>query len=148
LSCPRNVVFRWSGFSRGVAEFVHGGQVDSVEKARTATTREQLPRNYTMMFINAYGKVMRVPVQHGLTLSEVVANTFFFLARYGNGSRPTTAAGDGEQVLDDSGATTCKCLSGSSGCVYQKKSAPLIGYAEWCEAKDCQSCQMSWAQAS
>lgn len=148
LSCPKDVVFRWSGFSRGIAEFLQGVQIDSAANVRTATSRAQLPRNYTMMFINAYGKVMRVPVQRGTTISEVVANTFFSLARRGNRSGLAAVEGDGEPATDDSGATTCKCLSGSSGCVYQKKSAPLIGYAEWCEANACQSCQMNWAQAS
>lgn len=149
LSCPGNAAFAWEGFGRGISEFLDGVQVDDRAAVRAATRREQLPRSYTMMFVNAYGKVLRVPVQRGLTISEQVANVFFSLPRAGAGQPGAVGtdevSGSGEEEAEK---TTCKCLSGSSGCSYQRKSAPLIGYAEWCDAKGCDSCQMSWDQAS
>jgi hypothetical protein len=149
LSCPGRAAFAWEGFGRGISEFLDGVQVDDRAAVRAATRREQLPRSYTMMFINAYGRVLRVPVQRGMSLSEQVANVFFSLPRAGAGQPGPASRDEGSGgVEEESGTTTCKCLSGSSGCTYQRKSAPLIGYAEWCDAKACDSCQMSWDQAS
>lgn len=149
LSCPGSAAFAWDGFGRGIAEFLAGVQMADRAALRAATTREQLPASYTMMFVNAYGKVLRVPVQRGTTLSEWVAGVFFSLPRPG-AAQPGAASTDETSggVEEEEGKTTCKCLSGSSGCTYQRKSAPLIGYAEWCDAKECDSCQMSWDQVS
>jgi hypothetical protein len=149
LSCPGNAAFHWEGFGRGIAEFLDGVQVDGRAAVRAATSREQLPDNYTMMFVNAYGKVLRVPVQRGMTISEQVANVFFSLQRAGAGQPGPASMDEGSGgIEEEAGKATCKCLSGSSGCTYQRKSPPLIGYAEWCDAKACDSCQMNWDQAS
>jgi hypothetical protein len=145
LSCPGRAAFAWEGFGRGISEFLDGVQLDGRAAVRAATSREQLPDNYTMMFINVYGKVLRVPVQRGMSLSEQVANVFFSLARAGAGQQGAASMDEGSGgVVEEDGKTTCKCLSGSAGCSYQRKSAPVIGYAEWCDAKGCDSCQMSW----
>ncbi|MEW5926200.1 MAG: hypothetical protein AB1941_01815 [Gemmatimonadota bacterium] len=149
LSCPGKAAFAWDGFGQGIAEFLAGVQMADRSALRAATTREQLPASYTMMFVNAYGKTLRVPVQRGTTLSEWVAGVFFALPRPGS-AQPGAASADETSggVVEEDGKTTCKCLSGSSGCTYQRKSAPLIGYAEWCDAKECGSCQMNWDQVS
>lgn len=149
LGCPGRAAFAWEGFERGIADFLSGFQLDGRAAVRAATSREQLPDNYTMLFINAYGKTLRVPVQRGTSISEQVANVFFSLARAGAG-QPGTAAMDEVNggVVEETGKTTCKCLSGSSGCTYKREGTRLIGYAEWCEAGACDSCQMSWDQAS
>ena len=149
LGCPGEAAFAWEGFGRGISEFLAGVQLDDRAAVRAATRREQLPPSYTMMFINAYGKTLRVPVQRGTTISEQVANVFFSLRRAGAGQpapvgTDEVSGGGGES----DGKTSCKCLAGSSGCTYQRKSAPLIGYAEWCEAGACDSCQMNFDQAS
>lgn len=147
LSCPGQAAFAWEGFGRGIAEFLAGVQPDRAA-VRAATTREQLPDDYTMMFVNAYGKVLRVPVQRGTTVSEQVARVFFSLPRAG--AQPGSAAMDevGGGVEEEPERSTCKCLSGTSGCKYQRKSVPMVGYAEWCEAGACTSCQMNWEQAT
>lgn len=148
LSCPKNVVLQWTGFSKGVARFLSGFQRDNVEQVRVAASREELPSNYTMMLINAYGKVMRVPIQSGLTIAEQVARSSFALkmgvpAPRGPEDVTPARARASRPAFDEAAGTSCKCLSGQSGCIYAKRSAPLIGYAEWCEAGECQSCQMS-----
>jgi hypothetical protein len=149
LSCPGLAAFAWDGFGRNISEFLAGVQRDDRATVLTATRREQLPASYTMMFVNAYGKTLRVPVQRGMSLSEWVAGVFFSLPRPG-ARQPGAASADetGGGVVEEEGSTTCKCLAGSSGCTYQRKSAPLIGYAEWCDAKECDSCQMNWEAAS
>lgn len=134
LSCPRGAALRWSGFTRPVGEYMAGFQLQDRPGVLRATRREELPDGYTMLFLNAYGKLLRVPVQRGLTISEQVSLASFPLARHSE-----TAASE-----PDLASTTCRCLSGSTGCKYEKKSVPLVGYAEWCEAGACQSCQMSF----
>lgn len=142
LSCPRGVVLRHDGFTQGVAKFLDGFQIADRDAARRATSRAELPDGYTMMFINAYGKAMRVPIQRGVTISEVVARNTFLL-RGGNTGEPTVSArvaASGDAGTD--GATTCTCLSGSSGCEYKRQRAWPLGYAEWCEAGGCTSCRI------
>lgn len=134
LSCPGAVTLRWSGFTRSVADFLAGMQVADREAVRSATRREELPAGYVMMAINAYGKAMRVPVQRGLTISEQVAGAF------GASSQGAAVAA----AEADLAKTTCRCVSGEAGCTYERKSMPLVGYAEWCEAGSCKTCQMNW----
>lgn len=145
LSCPGRAAFAWEGFGRGISEFLDGFQLDGRAAARAATSREQLPDSYTLMFINAYGKTLRVPVQRGTSISEQVANVFFSMARAGVGQPGVVSMDEGSGgVVEEEGKTTCKCLSGASGCAYKREGTRLIGYAEWCEAGACDSCQMNW----
>lgn len=133
LSCPKDVVFAWEGFRRALTTFLDAFQLNNVEALRAATRREELPSNYTMLFVSVYGKVLRVPIERGLTISEQVSAAFF--ASAGRTVQPEEA--------EDGGA--CRCLSGPSGCLYERKKIPFTDYyAEWCEAGACASCRLEY----
>ena len=93
------------------------------------------PSSYFMMPVDLYGTVVRVPVPATSTIAR------FFSYR-------TTVQDPASETFDpdaeEDGPARCRCLSGATGCQYDRQYVPVIGTAEWCEAGACANCQMNF----
>ena len=147
VQCLRSAAaVEWEPFRRGVAEFLDLYQArDEETRAALRTIRddEPLPSGFTMTYINAYGKLMRVPMQQGVTITQVMTENAFAwsgMPLQRTGVSPHTPSGGA--AAPASGKPTCRCVSGEGGCTYHSQGIPGLGRAEWCEAGPCSECAM------
>jgi hypothetical protein len=146
-TCLRSsAAIEWEPFRRGVAQYLDWIQTsDSATRAMLRDVRDgdDLPAGFTMTYINAYGKLLRVPMQESATLTQTITEAVFAyhgtpLERTGN----VTDSGAVGATAAASAKPTCTCIAGQGGCVYKSQGIPGIGRAEWCEANGCRECRM------
>lgn len=123
VRCLRRVTAGDPAFQQAVQAFAKAEQSAPPEAFKP---NAPLPPGHRRIAVNAWGKLLVMPVRS--TRLSFLANEAFM-------PRVQTAI--------DEGNTRCRCISGSSGCTYQRAGGLGVG-VEWCEADACQSCQMNF----
>ena len=49
----------------------------------------------------------------------------------------------GTTDLEEGGGGRCRCESGGGGCTHHRRSVPMLGSVEWCQADQCDTCTLN-----
>lgn len=161
LPCASAAVLNSAAVREALTAFLDANQRRDRARARQARTLSELPPGYEMALVNAFGRVVRVPVQRGATFDYVISSGLLLARltarRHGIDLDTADAAtlerldrqidAQGREAVPAAEGGSCKCTSGSTGCTYHRYRIPGVGYAEYCEAGDCTSCQLNINQS-
>ncbi|MBD2704108.1 hypothetical protein IC229_25910 [Spirosoma sp. BT702] len=127
LKCITSEILDVKEVQEGLRKFVTAYQGKNTEQLYKANSIEEMPENYEFVVVSAYGRVVLVPVDK--TLAYFLTNS---------------ATNDGFVSRARVAAESCKCNSGTSGCVKGSKSVPFLGKVVYCEAGKCTNCSLNY----
>lgn len=109
-----------------LVKFASAFQLNNRKELYESKGVEDMPKNYEMVRVSVFGKALLIPID--IELSPLLGN-------------PVTNAGMISRARLS--ATTCKCESGSIGCVKGTRSIPLLGSVIYCDSGKCTKCTLT-----